>query len=234
MRSVLRYIEAKQSAFSTLPFFDHLRDATLTPQERLSFAPAMAPFVMAFADLNNFSLRVERPSHLFEHIINKHSEEDATHFELYMEDVQTLGFHHAMRLDQTLSYLWSPSRKHSRNTCYALTGLLSSASITMRLVIVEAIEATGAAAFEVFSQLAHEYRAVTGQELRYFGSHHKDLETGHTMGTDDIEERLLAIELTDEERAQAEQLVDRVFDLFTLMVEEFHAACTPVVLGKTG
>jgi hypothetical protein len=103
-----------------------------------------------------------------------------------------------------------------------LTSLLARASLKHRLVIVEAVEAAGAEAFRTFSELASEHRDATGRQLKFFGQHHKDLETGHTMGTTDIEERLKAIEFDEHELREARQLVDTVFAQFTAMMQELH------------
>ena len=58
MRTVLREIEAAKRAYSTRPFFQFLRDESYTARERLAFVPCMAPFVLDFGDLN--ALRAAR------------------------------------------------------------------------------------------------------------------------------------------------------------------------------
>ncbi len=222
MDGILNYISEKQQAFAKLPFFSFLRDSAYSTEERFVFAPAGAPFIMAFGDLNRYTLYVAESSDPLQQIINVHSEEDSTHYRMYLQDLDTLAFDVPLRYADTLQFLWGEERKHSRLTCLLLTGLLSSVSLKQRLVIVEAVEAAGAEAFRTFAALADEHRKSTGRKLKFFGDHHKDLETGHTMGTADIEAPLIAIAFSEEETIEARRLVDTVFAQFSAMMQELH------------
>ncbi|NUP14429.1 MAG: hypothetical protein HOW73_51015 [Polyangiaceae bacterium] len=222
MRQVLQHIGRKRSAFSQVPFFTYLLDKSTTPQERLSFAPAGAPFIMAFADLNKHVLFENGPADDLQDLINVHSREDATHFAMYLRDLETLGYDLPLSFTDALEFLWSDRRKSLRTTCYKLAGLLEPSSTKLRIVIVEVIEALGSAAFETFAQVASEFRSATGKSLEYFGRPHEQLETGHTIGTDEIEERLHAVVLTEDERARSVQMVDSIFDSFSAMMAELH------------
>lgn len=222
MRRALSYIAEKQAAFCALPFFSYLRDRHMTAKERFGFTPAVAPFIMAFADLNKYVLRVPEPKTSLERIINLHSQEDATHFEMYLADLKTLEFDVPSTFVKTLRFLWADDRNHCRRTCYALTAILASAPLAVKMAILEAVESAGAAAFETLSELAAEYRAETGRELLFFGQRHKDLETGHALGTDDIEERLHGVLLSDDELSEARRLIDEVFHTFSVMMQELH------------
>lgn len=222
MELILNYIAEKQRTFSTLPFFSFLRDPSYTTEERFVFAPAGAPFIMAFGDLNRFTLFEENASDPLQQIINVHSEEDATHYRMYLQDLDTLAFDVPIKYADVLQFLWGEERKHSRLTCLKLTSMFASVPLKLRLVILEAVEAAGAEAFRTFTELANEYRDATGKQLKFFGDHHKELETGHTMGTEDIEARLKAIELNEQELKQARELVDTVFTHFSAMMQELH------------
>lgn len=226
MRSVLTYIAEQQGAFSRLPFFGFLRDPSISPAERFIFAPAGAPFIMAFADFNKYLLRSDDLSDPLQRIMNAHSREDDTHFWMYLKDLKTLGYDVSMKFSQALVFLWSDDRKRVRQTCYVLAGLLSPVGTNLRMVIVETVEALGAVAFGIFSGVADEYQASTGKELQYFGHRHEKLETGHAVGTDNIEARLQDMELTEAERERARQLVDTVFTCFCEMMNELFAYAT--------
>jgi hypothetical protein len=220
MRRALEYIGEKKGSVYEWPFFRYLRDKTIPAVERLSFVPAGAPFIMAFSDFNKYTLHVPDARDPLQELINVHSQEDAHHFKLYLKDLQTLGYDTTMKFSEMLRFLWADERKHCRQTCYRLTAMLASVPTTLRLVTVEAIETAGAAGFEVFSELAVEYHVSTGKELVFFGPFHKQLETGHAMGTDDIEKRLHSLVLTEDELAAARGLVDEVFTVFSTMMQE--------------
>jgi hypothetical protein len=57
MQTVMRAIFEAKRAYATLPLFEFMRDETLTPRERLTFFPCMAPFILAFGDLNKYVMR---------------------------------------------------------------------------------------------------------------------------------------------------------------------------------
>jgi hypothetical protein len=220
MRRILHHIAEKQRAFSSLPFFAYLRDPDIPPAERLSFVPAGAPFIMAFSDLNKYTLYVGDSQDELQHLINRHSEEDAAHYKMYLKDLKTLGFDRNLSYSEALQFLWADERKCSRQTCYAIAAMIAGSTTVQRIAIVEAVEAAGAAAFEVFADLAAAYRESTGKELIFFGRIHKDLETGHTVGTSDIESRLQSMEMPEEEFVQALANVNRVFEVFSAMMQE--------------
>jgi hypothetical protein len=221
MQIVLEHIEERRREFAELPFFSFLRDGGIPPEERLAFAPAGAPFIMAFADLNKHVLHVAESTDPLQRLINVHSREDETHFQMYLRDLETLGFDRPLRFTDALRFLWSDDRKASRHTCYALTALLDAAPVRLRLVIVEAIEAMGSVAFRTFTRVAADYRAATGRGLEYFGRRHEELEAGHTIGT--VEDQLHAIVFCEEERKRARVLVESVFEAFAAMMAELHA-----------
>lgn len=222
MRRLLSQINSRKQEFTDHAFFAFLRDSSFTPAQRLTFAPASAPFVMAFADLNKHVLHVEAPQNKFDEILNVHADEDATHFQMYLRDLSTLGFDKPLRFSDTLEFLWSAERVALRMTCYRLVGLLSGCPDALRMAIIETIEALGAVAGRSFTGLAEEYRQAGGEVLEYFGHKHADLESGHAMGTHDIEQRLLDIELSDEEYARGSELVSSVYTMFAAMMTELR------------
>jgi hypothetical protein len=142
---------------------------------------------------------------------------------MYLKDLRTLELNFSMDLNGALRLLWGDDRKKTRQTIYGLMGLIEDTNPQVRMAIVEAIEATGDVAFTRFSELALEYEQTTGQELCYFGKLHKDLESGHAMGTENVEARLEEIVLSEEDEQKALALVDAVFELFTDMFAEWMA-----------
>jgi hypothetical protein len=222
MRRLLEEINKRKHEFADHPFFAFLRDTKFTPTERLTFAPAGAPFIMAFADLNKHVLHTDVPRNKVDEMLNVHAAEDETHFQMYLRDLGTLGFDQPLRFSDTLEFLWSTERVALRMTCYRLVGLLSGCSDPLRMAIVETIEAFGAVAFRSFTQLAEEYHKSGGEVLEYFGQKHEDLESGHAMGTHDIEERLFAIKLSDDDYAQGMEFVASVYAMFAAMMTELR------------
>ncbi|MFL5343246.1 MAG: hypothetical protein ACJ8AT_00525 [Hyalangium sp.] len=240
MKRVLEFIEQKKREQDASRFLAFIRDQSIHPGSRFSFVPCMAPFVMGFADLNKYVLRDEASQDPLQKVINTHTQEDDHHFGMFLRDLKTLGLDTSLNLSGALKLLWSEESRRSRQILYGLTALIASASPVMRMAIVEAIEAAGNVGFKRYNQTAAEFHQLTGLRLYYFGEAHLDLESGHAMGTENVEQKLSEIVLTPEQVEQACALVARVFELIIDMGEGFmeymriHGLINPRVWASSG
>jgi hypothetical protein len=222
MRTVLRHVMAAKRAYSTLPFFDFLRDESLTPRQRLAFVPCMGPFILDFGDLNTYVLRDESSSHPHQALVNLHTYEDDHHWPWYLDDLAQLGHDRHRPTTEVLRAIYSDRTAVNRMLSARLAHLILGATPTERLVVIEAIEETGNVLFSLTARLARRIERDEGIELRYLGDFHLALESGHAMDGDD-HGTLAAIALDDAGRARCTWLVDRVFELFAAWVAELHA-----------
>lgn len=212
MKRLLKHIFAKKKAYQQLPLFERMRDESLSARERIAFYPCMAPFILSFGDLNRFILREERPGDLYQDMVNAHTREDDHHWPWYLEDFTKLGFDAEMRGTDWMNFLWGEETLQSRVLMARLTALISGTSSIERLVIIEAIEETGNVMFSTMLPLAAAIEREIGDELRYCGTFHFNLESGHAVGAD---HKVLAdISLTELERARCIKMVDEVFSAF--------------------
>jgi hypothetical protein len=221
MRTVLRHLMAAKRAYSTLPFFDFLRDETLTPRQRLGFVPCMGPFILDFGDLNAYVLRAESSTDPHQALVNRHTYEDDHHWSWYLDDLAQLGHDHHRSTTDVLRAIYGDRTAVNRMLGARLAHLVYAATPTERLVIIEAIEETGNVLFTLTAALARRVERDEGIELRYLGDFHLDLESGHAMDGDD-HRTLSAIVLDGAGRARCLCLVDRDFELFTAWVAELH------------
>jgi hypothetical protein len=219
MRTVLREIMTAKQAYSTLPFFDFLRDDTYTARQRLAFVPCMAPFILDFGDLNRHVMRDETSSDPHQALVNAHTYEDDHHWPWYLEDLTKLGHDHERATSDVLRAVYSDRTAVNRLLAGRLAHLLWGATPTERLVIIEAIEETGNVLFSLTAALARAIERDEGLELRYLGDFHLALESGHSMDGDD-HRMLAAIVLDDAGRQRCAWLVTRVFELFAAWVAE--------------
>jgi hypothetical protein len=222
MRTVLRHIGAAKRGYSTLPFFDFLRDESRTPRQRLAFVPCMGPFILDFGDLNAYVLRDESSSDPHQALVNRHTYEDDHHWPWYLDDLARLGHDHHRPTTDVLRVVYSDRTAVNRLLGTRLAHLIYGATPTERLVIIEAIEETGNVLFSLTADLARRVEREEGIELRYLGDFHLALESGHAMDGDD-HRTLARINLDDVGRARCTWLVDRVFELFSAWVAELHA-----------
>ena len=215
MKDILAYLEGKKASYSRLPFFDFLRDRTIPPQQRLAFAPSFAFFVMGFGELNKHAFRQEPTTDEVQEIINKHTYEDDSHWVWFLEDLEKLDADESLSFSKTLKFLWSQENDFSRWTTYRLYQLTHQASPIQKLVVIEAIEATAEIFLDLTAQVAEQLQAERKTTYKYFGQHHLNIDSNHTMHSNEAEQKVEDIVVPEAFKARAYELVDEVFDLFT-------------------
>jgi hypothetical protein len=232
MRAVMNAIFNAKREYAKLPLFELMRDASLTPRERLSFYPCMAPFILAFGDLNKYVMRVEGSTDLHQQLVNAHTFEDDHHWPWYLEDLTTLGLDRQRSMSDALRFMFSDQTKVNRMLGTKLAHLLYGATPVERLVIIEAIEETGNVLFALTAKLARDIETREHITLRYLGDFHFSLETGHAMSGADHRE-LAAIMLDDVQRARCVTLVSQVFEYFEAWTNELLAFAVDEIARPT-
>ncbi len=213
MKAVMRELAQAKRHYSKLPLFEFLRCESIAPRDRLAFLPGIAPFVLAFSDLNRFVLRDETSQDPHQQLVNQHTYEDDHHWPWYLEDLARLGFDRSTHVTQVLRSYMKDDAQQNRMLMARLAQILHGTTPTEKLVIVEAIEETGNVLFGLTSGIAARIQAEGGPELRYLGQFHFARETGHAMHG--LDHRVLeSITLTEFERVRCLDLSFRVFDLF--------------------
>src|SRR4028118_2106005 len=140
MRTVLAAITERKKAFARLPFFAFLADESLTPEQRLAFYPCMAHWIMSFADLNKYFLRVEPTTDEHQQRVNAFSHEDDDHWHLYLEDFRKLGFEQLYTGTDWLNFLWGEETRANRMLSYRIANLIMGASSVQRLATIRSEE----------------------------------------------------------------------------------------------
>jgi hypothetical protein len=220
MKNILELIAAKKQVYAQLPLFTFMQDSQLAPIQRLAFAPCMAHFIMSFGDLNKYVFRNQSCTSPLQQLINEHTHEDDHHYPWFLTDLSKLGFNSSTGFVDTLRFLWSEDTQITRRLSYQLVALTLYADPIYKVVVIEAIEATGNVLFNLTTQIAQELQRINQQEYQYFGQFHFHRETGHAAKSADGEQLLETIILTAAERQIAHDLVEKVFDLFTQWTDE--------------
>jgi len=223
MQAVLDHIEARREAYSDLPLFRHLRDPGSDPAGALTFMRNAAHFVMSFADLNKYCWRDEANPGGWQADVNAHTREDDHHWPWYLSDLIGLGLDHELSFTEALQFLWSDANRETRTLSYRLWSLSEPATPLERMIIIEAIEATGVVFFGDLVSCARRIpEGRLSRPLIYVADHHFAVEQGHGAGKATHDERLTEEKLTPAERERYLDLVDRVFELFTAWSAELH------------
>ena len=213
MRAVLRELAQAKRHHSRLPLFEFLRDDSLPARDRLAFYPCMAPFVLAFSDLNRFVLRDESSDEPYQRLINEYSWEHDHLWPWYLDDFAKLDFGRGAGAAQVLRSYMRDDARQGRMLGMRLAQLLHATTPIEKLVVVEAIEHTADVLLELTAELAAQIEAAGGPELRYLGRFHFARESGDVAHGFD-RSALETITLTSPERARCLDLSFRVFELF--------------------
>jgi hypothetical protein len=219
MKRILKYIDEKNAAYGRHAMFDFLTDQNVPAEQRLVFAPYMAHFVFSFMDINRFVLRDLSSDDEYQHLVNIHTDEDSHHWPWYLNDLEKLQMNKSGKFSDWLYFIWSDHGIRSRMLTYDMVGLAKQASPVGKVILVEVIEKTG----NVFlGHTADVSRQLNGHadDYLYYGKNHLDCESGHTMGTPDIENVLLGIELSEDEFTAGMRLIDDTYLLYEHFLDE--------------
>jgi hypothetical protein len=223
MRDLLKTLDRRTEEFGRAPLFELMRDASIEPRQRLSFVPALAHFVMTFADLYGLVFREEPPRDKYQEIVNAHTHEDGGHWKWFLADLEKLGHDPRIAFSDALRFVWSDATVSTRLLSYHMCHLGLGADSLGKLVLVLCIEATGRVSLRHSAQIGREISAITGKSLVYFGAHHFDTESDHTLEQDDIRRMIGDISLEPERSRELSGLIDKSFTLFTAFADELLA-----------
>ena len=226
MKEVLAFIHEKKQEFAQSPFIQYLQDTTIDPRQRLAWAPCFAPFAMNFKDINRRVLRKEPATSKVQEMINQHTYEDGRHWIWFLQDLKLLGFDYSLNYTDTLKFLWGEETKKTRQLAHDLYAICTfQDNPIMHLPVIETIEATGNVALYETANVADEIKQITNQHHPYFSKSHYDKESGHIqahMEHIEVENFLENIELTEEQRQKAFELVEIVFVDFSDSMHEMY------------
>jgi DMATS type aromatic prenyltransferase len=158
MQQVLKHLRERQQTFARSSFIGFLRDVRLSPQERLSFLPCVAPLVLGFADLNR-ALMGEEPE-----LIPENPQESA-HWALYLSDLQMLGLSSASDLNGMLRLLWGAEGSFTRKLLFELIDLAANASPALTQVLMLALHSAGSMGLGALEHVSRTFEVRTGKEL---------------------------------------------------------------------
>lgn len=185
MHNIFTSIENHKSHLADHSFCRRLRSTESADKSIFNFVPHMTFFVLGFRDLLEY-LRVPFPSNPVEFMLNEHCTEDSDHWLWFLQDLEKLQLSARAwggpRVADALELIWSPQNAVIRRQIYDIVIMINNCkSAQEKLVIVECLEAAFAAFIENLNVLTK--RMGIYQKLVYFGEHHYDKESEHTMGS---------------------------------------------------
>jgi hypothetical protein len=227
MKSVFDHIGSRAAVYAKHPMFAFLADTNIDPRQRLEFVPWLSHFVMTFADLYSL-LAVENPDpgDRFQELVNIHLREESPHWKWFLADLDTLGLNPSLKFTDALRLLWGPETTQTRLLAYRVCQLTGGLSSLEKLVVVQAIEATGRVSLEALVPVGVKLGANSGKRLVYFGDRHLDTERQHTVEEHGTQEFLESIHVEERHRPRLCALVDEVFQAFGAFADEAFERAT--------
>jgi hypothetical protein len=220
MKRIIRVIESKQEALEKGKLFRWLSDESVGGHERLSFAPSMLFYLMAFKDVLGQLYRPD-PYDELQRYVNAYCHEDAEHWRWYLEDLETLGYgllSWGSSIPAFCNSVWSPETESNRKTIFSLIEYARRCDAPLfSLVLIQIFEATGA----VFLGHTRMAAAALGldDELNYFGRRHYEEELEHSVKSSHLAESVL----NDSIYSLAGEAVEVIFGAFEEMFDCWFA-----------
>jgi hypothetical protein len=171
-------------------------------------------------------LRDDANPHPHQQLVNIHTEEDAHHWPWYLNDLAAMGLDKQMRFSEALRFVWSDATIASRMLTYKFCAIALNATPTEKLAIVETVEMTGNTFLHLAAEISAQVRDESAGRHVYYGPHHAGCESGHHMGTPDVENYLDTIELTPDDRERCCTLIDNIYGLYIAFTEEAYRFVT--------
>jgi hypothetical protein len=135
--------------------------------------------------------------------------------------MEKMGMNYSMPFSDVVRFIWSEHTKVSRSMLPLFERYTYQADPIMKLVAIEVSEVTANVFFRATNPVAMQLQAMTGHEFRYFGMCHNHIENTHTLHTPASLQAIRDIEIPEEIRQQAMELIDVAFDYFAELVNEF-------------
>jgi hypothetical protein len=223
MKSVMRELAQAKRHYSTLPLFDYLRNDAIAPSDRLAFVPYLAPYLLARADLVQTMVREQPAGDPCQELVNQRARDEEHRLPWYLEDLRKLGFDNVTSLTQSLRVWMRNDTRCIRTLGLRLAQVVHAATPLEKLVLLQAIDATDEALFELTARAGAGIFSAGGPELRFFGR-------ARVAAPLFVPE---AIALAPLERMRCLDLAFRVFDMFTDASAELLALASQALAQRT-
>jgi hypothetical protein len=228
-------LSARRNDVEEHPFFAWLNSDGVPLDGRFIFTPVMIDFIMSFADLNKWFLRYDNPEGVMQETINEHTEEDATHSRLFVENWNHLKLGDTLDWPASKALWWMFHSEQSlavrRFGMDVLSLAVNFPDPMVRFSMMEAIEICGDVFFANTAPIAKILEDEHQIEHIYYGHYHRERETGHLQADEGC---FVAAELTALQRQQAEAAVRVVFDHFLKVLDQLLVFSQRAVAAHRG
>jgi hypothetical protein len=216
---ILSVIAEKKEALSRHQLFEMMGDSSYSYEKRVSFIPYLTHFAMTFPDMLDSWLYVPNPTNDLEFRINTYISEDNFHYNLFLNDIETVF---GCTLDRFGSYpavlrhIWGDENTAVRQLMYTWAATAKKYDDPLiTLVTIESFEAGLNPLFDV--PLRKIYMPEDGlKDMTYFSPLHLEFELNHTQTAwfkeEDVSSQALGnLNITADQWKHAIDVVDEIF-----------------------
>jgi hypothetical protein len=215
MKIIHKYLAQKQAKFAQHPFFERIaEDRSL--DELVPFAQRMTFWIQSFQDLLRLNeARVINPE--LRKIARCHRVEDEGHNEWFISDLSTMNSR-----EPGIRSLYSSEHSPIRDASYLLISeVFRARNDYERIVLLLILESAAYIFFERIADFSE--RAGYSGVLKYFSNHHFSAEQSHqSLDEQSIEAYIDSIQLTQDEKKGIFEMIDRAYNAFTVMFDNFE------------
>ena len=219
MKTVDNYIIQKQIKLAKHPLFNQInRESSLESIKLL--AQYLSFWVMSFQDVIRINEMQITDSEIRK-VAHHHLVEDMGHEQWFLSDLQQLKVE-----EPNLKQLYSRDYIFTRDATYAIISeVFRAGSDIERVALIMSLESTGHIFFDHTASLVKQ--VSYSRNLKYFSIYHLDVENNHEIFEQEMQNFLNSIHLSEDEDKKICQIVDRVYQAFTIMFDGFK-----LLLGK--
>ena len=213
MKTVDNYIIQKQIKLAKHPLFNQInRESSLESIKLL--AQYLSFWVMSFQDVIRIN-EMQITDSKIRKVAYHHLVEDMGHDQWFLSDLQQLKLE-----EPNLKLLYSRDYIFTRDATYAIMSEVFRASSDIeRVALIMSLESTGHIFFEYTASLVK--RVSYSSNLKYFSIHHLEVENNHKIFEQKVQDFLNSIHLSEDENKKICDIVDRVYQAFTIMFDGF-------------
>ncbi|MEH1835007.1 MAG: hypothetical protein V7L29_23850 [Nostoc sp.] len=215
MKKVFALIEKELAKFAQLSFFEFLRNKSINPIQRLSFAL----FVIVYGDLNKFVWLEEPIVNPIQDIVNKQIPEEENHWIWFLKNLDYLDFNQFLNFTDSLKFNLSDQTLIFRQTIYELYWRTFQVNPIYKLVAIKSIKSISNIFFSITARVTQELKVFTNREYPYFGNPHLLAENDHSVHSYQKKEFIASMHLAEDIHKQACELVNKIFELFTALID---------------
>ncbi len=211
MKIVKEYIIKKQTEFRAHSFFHEVASES-EYSRTLAFASGLTFWIMAFQDVLRLNEKLIQDQEL-KKLAKHHKIEDTGHDRWFLEDLKLIG-----QAELSLSDLFSKKMQNCRDATYMLMSeIFRTNDDIIRIILVLVLESSAGVFFEQVANRGSKFKAAS--PLKYFSHHHLDVEKGHELFENELEEQIYSRILTEKQREEAFAMADRAYEAFSLLLK---------------